>query len=94
MAERGGRRVIFFSPANESVDKRGRTTTLIPGRSFSSSGRMVAEPSTRVSNRPRRLSRRLVKTWPRSKSQASWISSMATKATSRSRGMASTVATQ
>ena len=37
---------------------------------------------------------RSVKTWPRSRSAPSWTSSMATKATSRSRGIASTVETQ
>ena len=37
---------------------------------------------------------RSVKTWPRSRSAPSWTSSMARKATSRSRGIASTVETQ
>jgi hypothetical protein len=37
---------------------------------------------------------RLVKTWPRSKSVATWISSMATHSTGTSSGMASTVQTQ
>ena len=55
---------------------------------------MVAAPSTSVSSRPRRLSMRSVKTWPRSRSAPSWTSSTATKATSRSRGIASTVDTQ
>ena len=64
---------------------------LAPGSSFSTIGRMVAAPSTSVSSRPRRLSMRSVKTWPRSRSAPSWISSMARKATSRSRGIASTV---
>ena len=67
---------------------------LAPGKSRSTIGRIVAAPSTRVSSRPRRCSMRSVKTWPRSKSAASWISSTARNATSRSRGMASTVATQ
>ncbi len=67
---------------------------LAPGSSFSTIGRMVAAPSTSVSSRPRRLRMRSVKTWPRSRSAASWISSTATKATSRSRGIASTVETQ
>ena len=67
---------------------------LAPGSSLSTIGRMVAAPSTSVSSRPRRLSMRSVKTWPRSRSAPSCTSSMATKATSRSRGMASTVATQ
>ena len=40
---------------------------------------MVAAPSSSVSARPRMFSRRSVKTWPRSRSAASWISSMATK---------------
>ena len=65
-----------------------------PGSSFSTIGRMVAAPSTSVSSRPRRLSMRSVKTWPRSRSAPSWISSIATNATSRSRGIASTVETQ
>ena len=42
----------------------------------------------------RRLSMRSVNTWPRSKSAPIWISSTARNATSRSRGIASTVQTQ
>ena len=41
MAERRGRRVIFFSPAKLSVESRGRDTTLTPGISCSISGFMV-----------------------------------------------------
>ena len=40
---------------------------------------------------PRACSRRSVKTWPRSGSAQSWISSTATNSASRSSGMASTV---
>ena len=94
MAERGGRRVSFFSPAKVSIDSRGRLTMCAPGSSFSTIGRMVAAPSTSVSSRARRLSMRSVKTWPRSRSAPSWTSSMARNATSMSRGMASTVETQ
>ncbi len=94
MAERRGSLVSFFSPAKLSCDSRGRLTMLAPGNSRSTIGRIVAAPSTSVSSRPRRCSMRSVKTWPRSKSAASWISSTARKATSRSRGIASTVATQ
>src|SRR5881275_1093975 len=57
-------------------------------------GRMVAAPSSIVSSRPRRWRSRSVKIWPRSKSAASWTSSMARKATSISAGIASTVQTQ
>ena len=57
-------------------------------------GAMVAEPSSSVSLRPRACRIRLVKTWPRSKSVATWISSMATHSTGTSSGMASTVHTQ
>ena len=38
---------------------------------------MVAAPSSRVSSRPRRFRMRSVKTWPRSRSAAIWISSTA-----------------
>ena len=54
------------SPSNVNCDSRGRLTMLAPGSSFSTIGRMVAAPSTSVSSRPRRLSMRSVKTWPRS----------------------------
>ena len=88
---RRGRRVSFFSPAKVSSGNRGRPTW--PRHSRSTIGRMVAAPSTRVSSRPRRRPS-VGDTWPRSKSAADWISSMARKATSRSRGIASTVATR
>ena len=91
---RGGSRVILRSPAKSSCDRRGRVTTLTPGISCSISGRIVPAPISMVSARPRRLSSRSVKTWPRSRSAASWISSIATKSTARSRGIASTVQTQ
>ena len=35
MAERGGRRVSFFSPAKVSIESRGRLTICAPGNSFS-----------------------------------------------------------
>ncbi len=47
-----------------------------------------------VSTRPRARSSRSVKTWPRSGSPQSWISSTATKSAPISIGMASTVQTQ
>ncbi len=55
---------------------------------------MVAAPSSMVSLRPRRCSRRWVKTWPRSGSAQSWISSTARNSTSRFSGMASAVQTK
>ena len=55
---------------------------------------MVAAPSSSVSWRPRRCRMRSVKMWPRSRSPASCTSSMATKAASVSRGIASTVQTE
>ena len=94
MAERRGRRDTFFSPAKDNLDRRGRVTTWMPGIRASISGRMVAEPMSSVSSRPRWFRRRSVNTWPRSRSLASWISSTATKARSRSRGIASTVEIQ
>ena len=57
-------------------------------------GVIVAEPSSSVSEMPRAWRMRLVKTWPRSKSVATWISSIATHSTGTSSGMASTVHTQ
>ena len=56
--------------------------------------RMVAAPSSSVSCRPRRCRMRSVKMWPRSRSPASCTSSIATKAASVSRGIASTVQTE
>ena len=94
MAERLGSRVSFCRPAKVSCDSRGRDMILAPGSSRSTIGRIVAAPRISVSSRPRRFRMRSVKTWPRSKSAASWISSIARKAGSRSRGMASTVETQ
>ena len=52
--------------------------------------RIVCAPSKSVSSLPRACSSRSVKTWPRSGSAASWISSIARKSTSISRGIAST----
>ena len=49
-----------------------------------SSGRIVSAPRNMVSSRPRARSSRSVKTWPRSGSAHSWISSTARKLTSRS----------
>ena len=80
MAVRRGCRVSLLSPAKVSCESRGRLTMLAPGSSFSTIGRMVAAPSTSVSSRPRRLSMRSVKTWPRSRSAPSCTSSIATKA--------------
>ena len=45
------------------------------------SGRMVSAPRNMVSTMPRACSRRSVKTWPRSGSAQSWISSTATNST-------------
>ncbi len=94
MAVRRGWRVILRSPAKLSCDSRGRVTTLMPGNSRSTMPRMVAAPRISVSSRPRRFRMRSVKTWPRSRSAAIWISSTARNDTSRSRGIASTVETQ
>ena len=94
MALRRGRREILRSPANDSVDSRGRSRIGAPGSNSRMIGAIVAEPISSVSSAPRRLRIRSVKTWPRSKSVASWISSTATNDTDRSRGMASTVDTQ
>jgi hypothetical protein len=41
MAERRGRRVIFFWPAQLSLEKRGRVTKLVPGSRSSTAPRMV-----------------------------------------------------
>ena len=73
---------------------RGRVMTVTPGSSFSMMPRIVPAPSSSVSSRPRRLSRRSVNTWPRSKSPASWISSIARNEASVSEGSASTVQTR
>ncbi len=94
MAERAGNRESFFDPEKPSCESRGRVVTCTPGISVSTSFFMVEEPISNVSSRPRWFSMRSVKTWPRSRSAASWISSIATKARSRSRGMASTVQIQ
>ena len=64
------------------------------GRSLRTSGRIVSAPTNQVSSRPRACSSRSVKTWPRSRSAASWISSTTRKSTGRSTGMASTVQTK
>ncbi len=68
--------------------------TWMPGISDLTSGSIVAEPISSVSSRPRWCSRRSVKVWPRSRSAPSWISSMPTKSTSLSRGIASAVQIQ
>ena len=93
MAERAGIRLSFFDPAQDSVENRSRRMNCASGTSAAIAGRMVALPRNSVSCRPRMFSRRSVKTWPRSGSAQSWISSMATKSASTS-GMASVVATQ
>ena len=51
------------------------------------SGFTVSAPSIIVSARPRACSSRSVKTWPRSRSPHSWISSTARKSTGRSSGI-------
>ena len=94
MAVRRGRRETFFSPEKVNCESRGLVTTWTPGTSASMSGRMVFEPIRSVSLSPRWFSRRSVKTWPRSRSLASWTSSTATNDRSRSRGIASMVDTQ
>ena len=43
MAERCGRREIFFSPAKVSFESRGRVTTRTPGISASTRARMVPD---------------------------------------------------
>ena len=86
---------IFFSPAKVRFERRGRVTTCdardqrLDQRPHGRASRSAGSPRGRAGCR-----RRSVKTWPRSRSAASWISSMATKATSRSRGIASTVQIQ
>ena len=55
--------------------------------------RMVSAPRKSVSCRPRALSSRSVKMWPRSGSPQSWISSTARKSAPMSTGIASTVET-
>ncbi len=55
---------------------------------------MVEAPRNIVSKIPRACSRREVKTWPRSGSAQSWISSTARNSTAWLSGMASTVHTQ
>ena len=88
-------RELLLAGESAACDSRGRLTGCSRRAAASRPcGRMVAAPSTSVSSRPRRLSMRSVKTWPRSRSAPSWISSIATNATSRSRGIASTVETQ
>ncbi len=94
MALRRGRREILRSPAKVSFDRRGLSTIGTPGSKARMTGAITPEPISSVSSVPRRLRMRSVKTWPRSKSAASWISSTATKDTGRSRGIASTVETQ
>ena len=64
------------------------------GRRRRTRGAMVAEPSSMVSAVPRACSRRWVKTWPRSGSAQSWISSTARNSTWRFKGIASTVHTK
>ena len=55
---------------------------------------MVSAPKNWVSCWPRIRSSRSVKTWPRSGSAQSWISSTATKSAPIPSGIASTVQTQ
>ena len=56
MAERGGSRVSFFSPAeSEHRQPRPAETICAPGNSRSTIGRTVAAPSTSVSSRARAL---------------------------------------
>ena len=83
--------VSLAGPAKSSCDRRGRVSISACGTRRCSSGRMVSAPRNMVSTRPRACSRRSVKTWPRSGSAQSWISSTATNSAGRSSGMASTV---
>ncbi len=64
-----------------SWDRRGRVSISASGTRRCSSGRMVSAPRNIVSTRPRACSSRSVKTWPRSGSAQSWISSTATNST-------------
>src|SRR5258705_251650 len=64
------------------------------GTSWRSRGWMVSAPRNIVSSKPRARRRRSVKTCPRSRSAASWISSTARNSTRRSSGIASTVHTK
>src|SRR5436189_40558 len=58
------------------------------GTSWRMSGLIVSAPRNIVSSVPRAWRSRSVKTWPRSRSAASWISSTARNATRRSTGTA------
>ena len=93
MADRAGIRLSFFDPAHDRVENRSRRMNCASGTSAAMAGRMVEAPRNSVSCSPRMCSSRSVKTWPRSGSAHSWISSMATKSASTS-GIASVVATQ
>ena len=64
------------------LNLRGRDETLLLG---AATMRGIVEkllPGANIVTRPRRLSIRSVKTWPRSRSEPSWTSSMATNAVS------------
>ena len=89
-----GRRVSFFGAGiGERGEARPRDDLGLRHQPRSS-GRMVSAPRNMVSSAPRACSRRSVKTWPRSGSAASWISSTARKSTRRSTGIDSTVQTK
>ncbi len=82
MALRGGRREILrVAGETEFGQPRPREDRSAAAARLRRAARMVAAPISKVSWRPRQCSRRSVKTWPRSRSAASWISSMATKST-------------
>ncbi len=87
-------RLIFFEPVYVSSLNRSRRVKCTFGTSSAIAGRIVSDPMKSVSCRPRMLRRRSVKTWPRSGSAQSWISSMATKSAPIPCGIASTVQTQ
>ena len=88
-----GIRVIFLEPAYSRTDILGRVVMLMRGSKSCRAAAMVSAPSNMVSCLPRRFRMRSVKKWPRSRSVASWTSSIATKSALVYSGMASTVQT-
>ena len=94
MALCGPRRLSLRLPAWLSREKRGRLMNSASGTRRRMRLRMVAAPRNIVSWVPRARSSRSVKTWPRSGSAASCISSTATNAALWSSGINSTVHTK